>query len=162
MIKMDIKVYTDGACSGNPGPGGWAALLLIKKGEKKDKILLKGGEKHTTNNRMELLAVIESMKFIHKNIAQVANIEIYSDSAYVINPINNGWLKGWARNGWVTTKRTDIVNKDLWLEFIATDDELNKSRFIKVKGHNGDKFNEYVDKAAVNECNKYKQLLNGL
>lgn len=162
MTKMDIKVYTDGACSGNPGPGGWAALLLIKKGDKKDKILLKGGEKHTTNNRMELLAIVESMKFINKNITQEVSIEIYSDSAYVINPINNGWLKGWAKNGWRTTKQTDVVNKDLWVAFIAIDSVISKPTFIKVKGHSGNKFNEYVDRAAVKECNKYKQLLNTL
>lgn len=166
MSKLKIRIYTDGACSGNPGPGGWAALILVKKDDPtpfKDKVLIKGGEKHTTNNRMELEAVIESLKFVYKNIKSETEKEtnVYSDSSYVVNSINNKSLSKWIKNGWKTTKGTDVINQDLWVELVKLDKILNPS-FIKIKGHDGNKFNEYVDQSAVKECNKYKKLLESL
>lgn len=164
---LNINVYTDGACSGNPGPGGWAALILIKsangiKDDKKEKVIIKGGEKHSTNNRMELIAVIEALKFIKTNLKDYSyDIRVYSDSSYIVNSVNEGHLLKWQNNGWKTTKDTDVVNKDLWERLIKLDTKLSPS-FLKVKGHSTNKFNNYVDKVAVEECNKYKQILEGL
>lgn len=160
MKKLDIKIYTDGACSGNPGPGGWGALFLVEHETKgKRKLVLKGGEKHTTNNRMELIAVLEALKFIHNDLISKykCTIEIYSDSSYVINPVNSNWLQGWIRNGWITTKGTPIINQDLWEVMYTLLCAMNV-KFIKVKGHNGNKFNEYVDQVAVKESIKYKSI----
>jgi ribonuclease HI len=162
---LHITVYTDGACSGNPGAGGWAALILMKniKNGKKDKVVVKGGEKHTTNNRMELTAVIESLKFIYKNLFKnyMCDIKVNSDSTYVVSSINEGSLLKWQNNGWKTSKNTDVVNKDLWEKIIKLDNKMAIS-FIKVKGHSDNRFNNYVDEVAVSECNKYKSILNNL
>lgn len=163
MKHLKIKVYTDGACSGNPGPGGWAALLLLKSTkERKDKIIIKGGERFTTNNRMELQAVIKSLSFIYKNLKDCKyEIEILSDSSYVVQSINSGSLWRWESNGWKTKQDKDIANQDLWRKM----GQLIKNTspvFTKVKGHSGNKFNEYVDQAAVSECAKYKALLDAL
>lgn len=161
---LNINIYTDGACSGNPGPGGWAALILIKSvtGAKKEKIVIKGGEKKTTNNRMEMMAVIEGLKFIYKNLKDYKfNIQIFSDSSYIVDSVNEKRLLGWQLNGWKTTKGTDVSNKDLWEKIIRLDSHLSPS-FIKVKGHADNKFNNYVDEVAVKECQKYKSILKGL
>jgi ribonuclease HI len=162
MRQLTIKIYTDGACSGNPGPGGWSALLLIKSDKSKEKVTIKGGEKQTTNNRMELTAVVESLEFIQKNLFSFKNeIKICSDSSYVVNSINNGHLHKWCKNGWKTTKESDVLNRDLWERAIRMV-ELLKPTMVKVKGHSGDKFNDYVDEKAVEEANKYKTLLENL
>jgi ribonuclease HI len=160
---LNIKIYTDGACSGNPGPGGYAALLLIKSDIKKDKVVLKGGEKHSTNNRMELKAVAEALKFIYVNLKgkYKFQITVYSDSSYVVNNINRGTLLKWQRNGWKTTAGTDVANKEIWVK-IAKYDGLLSASFEKVKGHSTNKFNNYVDKIAVQESKKYKTILEGL
>lgn len=159
---LTINIFTDGACSGNPGPGGWAALLLIKSDLKKEKITIKGGEKHTTNNRMELTAVIKSLRFIYDNLKDYKfQIQINSDSSYVVNSINNGDLLRWQNNGWKTKRDTDISNKDLWEKMIKLDNKLSPS-FIKVKGHSTNKYNNYVDEIAVKECAKYKRILTQL
>lgn len=161
-----IKVYTDGACSGNPGPGGWASLLLIKGNNGgKDKITLRGGERHTTNNRMELQAVIKALSFINKNILKEfegVDIYVHSDSSYVVNTMLQNRLAKWESNGWKTTKDTDVVNQDLWRKLQALEKAIPHLKFFKVKGHSGNKFNDYVDKVAVEECDKYKGLLEGL
>lgn len=162
MKSIQIKIYTDGACSGNPGPGGWSALLLIKSDKKKEKVTIKGGEKHTTNNRMELTAVVEALEFIQKNLFNFEKqIKLISDSSYVVNSINNKHLEKWCKNGWKTTKDSDVLNRDLWERAIRMIDILSPV-FQKVKGHSGDKFNDYVDEKAVEECNKYKALLENL
>lgn len=159
---LTINIYTDGACSGNPGPGGWAALLLIKSSLKREKVVIKGGEKHTTNNRMELTAVVESLRFIAKNLKQYRHqITIYSDSSYIVDNVNKGSLLNWQNNGWKTTKQTEVINKDLWEDLALFDDKLSPA-FIRVKGHSTNKFNNYVDKIAVDECGKYKAILNKL
>lgn len=159
---LHIAVYTDGACSGNPGPGGWAALLLIKNitSGQKDKVVIKGGEKKTTNNRMELIGVIEGLKFIYKNLFNdyLCDIKIHSDSAYIIDSINDGHMLVWQNNGWKTKANTDVKNRDLWEKIVKLDDKMSVG-FVKVKGHSTNKFNNYVDEIAVKERDKYKRIL---
>lgn len=142
-----IEIFTDGACSGNPGNGGWAALLRYKNIEKE----LSGGESQTTNNRMELTAVIEALKALKT----VCNITIYTDSKYVMSGITE-WLENWKRNNWKTSnKKGDVKNVDLWLQL----DELIKQheiRWVWVKGHNGHPENERVDTLARAAAAKFK------
>lgn len=158
---MKVRIFTDGACSENPGPGGWAVVINTA-----DKCrTISGNEKLTTNNRMELRAVIEAYKRIIRKESRMTmsdyTYEIYSDSAYVVNAINNQWVETWQKNNWQTTKREDVKNKDLWEAF----DELrNKANslgicitLIKVKGHSGNTFNELVDKLAKAESMKAKE-----
>ena len=142
-----IEIFTDGACSGNPGIGGWGALLRYKDIEKE----LSGGEEDTTNNRMELTAVIEALKALKT----VCNITLYTDSKYVMCGITE-WLENWKRNGWRTSnKKSDVKNVDLWQQL----DELIKKheiRWVWVKGHNGHPENERVDTLARNEVANIK------
>ena len=137
-----IRVYTDGACLGNPGPGGWAAVV-IDGGEEKE---FSGGEPLTTNNRMELSAAINALK----NIPELSDVEIYTDSTYVKNGITS-WIKNWEKNGWKNSQKEPVKNKELWLELL----ELSKKHKIQwqwVKGHSGDEFNERADKLARSQC----------
>lgn len=160
-----IKVYTDGACSDNPGPGGWAAVFPFPACIKH----IEGMEKQTTNNRMELKAVVESLKWIRDNRTKMIKkrdyktIELYSDSAYVVNSINKNWLEVWKTNGWKTTKGDDVKNRDLWEEFYEVRKSLRRFgytiEFIKVKGHSGDTFNEMVDKFARQQSEVAKREL---
>jgi ribonuclease HI len=134
----DVIIYTDGSCLGNPGDGGYAAILLYK-GNRKD---VKGKEKNTTNNRMELMAVIKALKSLKKK----CSISLYTDSNYVKNGITE-WIFNWKKNGWKTAGKQEVKNKELWLEL----DALVQQHIIKwhwVKGHSGDKYNEEVDKLA--------------
>ncbi|MFN3952285.1 MAG: ribonuclease HI [Thermaurantimonas sp.] len=136
-----IRIYTDGACSGNPGPGAYAAILTYKGKE----LTLTRHFRLTTNNRMELLAVIDALKAIK---SEDYPIEIYSDSTYVINAINQNWLAGWKKKGWKKVK-----NKDLWLEFDALYQRLRPT-FHWVKGHNNHPYNERCDQLAVESISK--------
>lgn len=155
---MKVRLFTDGACSENPGPGGWA--IAINTSSKCH--TFSGNEKLTTNNRMELRAVIEAFRKIVNKKKHRENVEyeIHSDSAYVVNTINNNWLDVWKYNNWQTTKQEDVKNKDMWEEF----DELRTKarvlgltiRLIKIKGHSGNSFNELVDKLAKAESLKAK------
>lgn len=142
-----IEIFTDGACSGNPGIGGWGALLRYKDIEKE----LSGGEQNTTNNRMELTAVIEALKALKT----VCNITLYTDSKYVMCGITE-WLENWKKNSWKTAnKKSDVKNVDLWQQL----DELIKKheiRWVWVKGHNGHPENERVDALARNEVANIK------
>lgn len=144
----EIEIFTDGACSGNPGAGGWGAILRYKGVEKE----LCGGTADTTNNRMELTAVIESLKALTKE----CKITIYTDSRYVMDGVLE-WLPNWKRNNWKTTnKKSDVKNVDLWLEL----DELlpkHQIKWVWVKGHAGHAENERVDKLARDFA---KSLLN--
>lgn len=150
-----VKVYTDGACSNNPGPGGWGVVFT---GIEELKVL-SGFRPKTTNNRMELRAVVEAMIYIklHRSEFKDIDIEIYSDSAYVVNAINNSWVNTWEKNNWKTSKGSSVKNRKLWEVYIGLNDELNKAgikyKIIKVKGHSGDTYNEYVDGVAKNEVN---------
>ena len=136
---MKIKIYTDGACSGNPGKGGWGALIQENDNEKK----LSGSELNTTNNRMELTAVIKALE--HYNEAK--EIEIFTDSKYVMQGITE-WIKNWKTNHWKTSQKKDVKNKDLWVLL----DSVSAKHDIKwswVKGHAGDYGNEIADKLAT-------------
>lgn len=155
---MKVRIFTDGACSENPGPGGWAAVFNTASRCK----TISGNEQLTTNNRMELRAVIEVFRIIlNKSKPKNKNeYEIYSDSAYVVNTINNNWLEAWKKNNWQTTKNEDVKNRDLWEEFSKLRDEINNLGICitlnKVKGHSGNTFNELVDKLAKEESMKVK------
>ena len=132
-----ITIYTDGACSGNPGKGGWAAVIIEDKNEK----TISGSEQLTTNNRMELSAVINALREVGS-----AEIDIYTDSKYVKNGIES-WIKNWKLNGWMTAAKQPVKNKDLWLEL----DTLVSEKAIGwkwVKGHSNDHYNTIVDEAA--------------
>lgn len=156
--ELKVRIFTDGACSDNPGPGGWA--VVINTSNKCETI--SGNELSTTNNRMELRAVIEAYKkIINKRPKSDIEFELYSDSAYVVNSINNGWIVKWQLNKWKTTKNGDVKNKDLWEELVFL---MKKAKvldisisIIKIKGHAGNTFNELVDKLAKEESTKAKE-----
>lgn len=153
---MRVRIFVDGACSENPGPGGWAAVFYT---DTKCKIL-RGHEKGTTNNRMELMAVVKAMEKVCKSGKKINTYEIFSDSAYVVNSINNNWIKVWKSNGWMTTRKEAIKNRDLWERYLKARIVLDKLginlKIIKVKGHAGNTFNEHVDKIAKEEASKAK------
>jgi ribonuclease HI len=135
----DVIIYTDGACSGNPGRGGWGAVLMSGDHFKE----ISGGDKETTNQRMELQAVIEALKMLKKP----CNVKVYSDSAYVINCFKNRWYVNWEKNGWVNSKKEPVANRDLWEELLKLW-RRHKVEWIKVKGHSGDRWNERCDELA--------------
>lgn len=142
----EITIYTDGACSGNPGPGGWGAVLLYKDNIKE----IKGGARQTTNQRMELTAVLEALKALK---VRDWNVVIYSDSAYVVNAVQKEWLSKWQANGWKNSKKEEVANQDLWMELIQLM-KINRVRLEKVRGHSGDELNERCDvlaRAAISE-----------
>ena len=134
-----VQIYTDGACSGNPGPGGWGALLRYKGHEKE----LSGGEEDTTNNRMELTAAIEALKSLTKQQCQV---ELYTDSKYVMDGITQ-WIEGWKKRGWRTAAKKDVKNRDLW-ELLDAEIQKHNINWHWVKGHAGHTENEIVDNLA--------------
>ncbi|MFW6026048.1 MAG: ribonuclease HI [Candidatus Woesearchaeota archaeon] len=135
-----VDIYTDGACSGNPGPGGWGAVLLYN-GHKKE---ISGSEEHTTNNRMELKAVIESLKIIK----QKCIINIHTDSSYIYRAFTDNWVEKWKNNNWKNSKKDAVLNKDLWEELIQYSKKYNINWF-KVKGHSDNKYNNIADKLAT-------------
>lgn len=145
-----INIYTDGACSGNPGPGGWAAIILFDVGPE----ILFGGDSDTTNNRMEQTAIINALEYLKKNVAWFAGskITIHSDSAYCVNAINNDWIYAWYSKYWKTSKGETVKNIDLWEQIRKLLLYLRKSKvevlFEKVKGHNGIAGNELADEYA--------------
>jgi ribonuclease HI len=143
-MNNKIIIYTDGACSGNPGKGGWGAVLIHEGNEK----YLSGYDKMTTNNKMELTATIESLK----SIKTKSKIELYTDSQYVKNGINS-WIINWRKNGWKTASKKPVANKELW---IALDESAAKHEvsWFWVKGHAGNKYNEIADELAVTAMNK--------
>ncbi|MEQ8200308.1 MAG: ribonuclease HI [Syntrophomonadaceae bacterium] len=136
----EIDIYTDGACSGNPGPGGWGVVLLSGRHSKE----IRGAEPETTNQRMELQAVIEALSAL-----KVAGwkVNVHSDSAYVVNAFNQKWLDKWQRNGWVNSKKEPVANQDLWKQLLELT-RANEVRIIKVKGHAGHVYNERCDELA--------------
>lgn len=137
----NIEIYTDGACSGNPGKGGWGAVLVYKKNEKE----LCGGSPETTNNRMELTAVIEALKALK----EPCSVKLTTDSKYVCDAINKGWVYSWQKNNWRKADKKPALNVDLWEELLKLL-EIHEVEFIWVKGHNGHKYNERCDALAVN------------
>jgi ribonuclease HI len=146
---MKIRIFTDGACSGNPGPGGWAARILHDTGC----VEISDWAPDTTNNRMELKAVVEALK--HKSCDD-KKIDLYSDSAYVVNAVNKGWLKTWSLNGWKTTTGDHVKNADLWMDLYTQLKHNRRINIIKIKGHSGDANNERVDVLAKNARDEAK------
>ena len=142
---VSVTIYTDGACSGNPGPGGWGAVLIY--GENKKEI--SGGNKNTTNNIMETTAVIEALKCL-KNECKAT---VYSDSAYVVNCFNQGWIYNWKKNNWKTSTKGPVKNKELWEELYTLVKKYNVE-FVKVKGHSDNELNNRCDELARSEINK--------
>ena len=140
----EVTIYTDGACSGNPGKGGWGAILINAKETK----YMSGSKQLTTNNQMELTATIEALKAILKP----SNIALYTDSQYVKNGITS-WIFNWKKNGWKTANKKPVANKDLWIELEKYVDFHSVSWFW-VKGHSGDHYNEIADELAVKAMNQ--------
>ena len=143
MIK--VTIYTDGACSGNPGPGGWGAVLMCNGNIKE----ISGYNKNTTNNIMEITAVIEALKLLKYE----CEVDIYSDSAYVVNAFNQKWIENWKKNNWKNSNKEDVKNKELWEELDKLVSE-HKVKFIKVKGHADNKWNNRCDELATGEIKK--------
>ena len=135
-----VTIYTDGACSGNPGPGGWGAVLMYKENKKE----ISGSKQDTTNNVMELTAVIEALK----NLKFPCEVELYSDSAYVVNAFDKGWIYNWVKNNWKTADKKDVKNKELWQDLYELT-KIHKVSFIKVKGHADNEYNNRCDELAT-------------
>ena len=143
-----VEVFTDGACSGNPGPGGWGAILRYNGVEKE----LSGGEANTTNNRMELSAVIYGLKALK----EPCRVALYSDSQYVCNALKLGWAKKWRQNGWMRNKKEPALNPELWEELLRLCD-IHEVEINWVKGHAGHPENERCDRLAVAQSRRYAE-----
>lgn len=146
--KKTVYIYTDGSCSGNPGPGGWGAILKHNSKVKK----ISGGNSDTTNNRMEITAVIEALKALKVP----CNVFLYTDSQYVCNSINNGWVNSWKKRGWRKSDNKPALNVDLWEELLTLLEKHNVE-FNWVKGHNGHPENEECDSMAVEQTTIYSK-----
>ena len=142
-----VTIYTDSACSGNPGPGGWGAILRYKETEKE----LSGGAANTTNNRMELTAVIEALALLKESCV----VELYSDSKYVIDGLSKGWAKGWQKRGWIKSDKKPALNPDLWERLLALTDR-HEMHYHWVKGHAENEKNNRCDQMAVAESKKFQ------
>lgn len=143
----EVILYTDGACSGNPGPGGWGALLLWK-GKEREMI---GGAPDTTNNRMEMMAVIEGLKALKKP----CYVKIHSDSALIVNTFKKGWIESWQQRGWRKSNKKPVENRDLWEKMLKAM-EPHTIEWIKVKGHADNQLNNRVDRLAVSASKKFQ------
>jgi ribonuclease HI len=142
----EVILYTDGACSGNPGPGGWGALLMWNGTEKE----LSGGEPDTTNNRMEMKAIIEGLRALK----ETCHVKIHSDSALIINAFNQNWITNWQKRGWRKSNKKPVENQDLWKEMLNVMSP-HKVDWIKVKGHSTNALNNRVDEIAVAASKQY-------
>lgn len=142
-----VIIYTDGACSGNPGPGGWAAILIYGDNKKE----ISGGSPETTNNIMELTAILEGLKALKVE----CEVEVYSDSAYSVNAFNQGWIYNWMKKGWKTASGETVKNKEIWQELYSLT-QKHKVAFNKVKGHSDDELNNRCDELARGEIEKMK------
>ena len=138
-----VTIYTDGACIGNPGPGGWGAVLLWNGAEHR----MQGGDKATTNNRMELMAAIQALELLKRP----CEVELYSDSAYLVHAFTQRWLDKWQRNGWRNSKNEPVENRELWLRLLEMDG-IHRISWRKVKGHSGDLYNSLCDAMAQDEA----------
>ncbi|MFI3249421.1 MAG: ribonuclease HI [Eubacteriales bacterium] len=143
---MKVTIYTDGACSGNPGPGGWGAILMAGTHEKE----ISGGENPSTNNRMELTAVIEALTLLNKP----CEVDLYSDSKYVIDGLQKGWAEGWKKRGWVKSDKKPALNPDLW-DKLLTQYHRHQVTLHWVKGHASNPYNNRCDQLAVIESKKF-------
>ncbi|WMJ21893.1 ribonuclease HI [Paludicola sp. MB14-C6] len=140
MPKNHVQIYTDGACSGNPGPGGWGAILVSGTHEKE----LCGGEPNTTNNRMELTAVISALQALKRP----CEVTLTTDSKYIVDAVTQGWAKKWRANNWMRNNKDKALNADLWQQLLDLL-EINDVTFVWVKGHAGHSYNERCDRLAV-------------
>ena len=135
-----VDIYTDGACRGNPGKGGWGAILIYGKNKKE----MSGGERQTTNNRMELMAAIEALSILK----EPCEVTLTSDSKYLVDAITKGWLESWKKNGWRKADRSEVLNVDLWQKLIVQLDR-HDVKFVWVHGHTGHEYNERCDVLAT-------------
>ena len=142
-----VTIYTDGACSGNPGPGGWGAILIYGTHKRE----LSGGEADTTNNRMELTAVIQALSLLKEPCI----VELWSDSKYVIDGLEKGWARGWQKRGWIKSDKKPALNPDLWGRLLELE-SLHTLRYHWVKGNAENEYNNRCDELAVAESQKYK------
>ena len=146
-----VEIYTDGACKGNPGPGGWSAVIVYGGAEKE----LSGGEAATTNNHMELIGAISGLGALK----EPCEVTLYSDSKYLVDAVNLGWARSWKSRGWVKADKKPALNKDLWQKLLELL-EIHKVTFIWVKGHAGHSYNERCDRLAVAEAERYQKKEN--
>ncbi|MEF2919967.1 MAG: ribonuclease HI [Acutalibacteraceae bacterium] len=142
----NVEIFTDGACSGNPGPGGWGAILRYNTVEKE----ISGGEPNTTNNRMEITAVIKALALLK----EPCQVTLYSDSQYVCNALEKGWAKKWKANNWMRNKKEPALNPDLWEQLLQVYDK-HTVKIVWVKGHAGHPENERCDRLAVAQVKKF-------
>jgi len=140
MPLKKVTIYTDGACSGNPGPGGYAAIMVSAGNEK----VITGGFRNTTNNRMEMMAVINALKALKES----CSVQIVSDSEYIVNAVNKGWAVRWRDSDWKRNKKEKALNPDLWEQLLSLVD-LHDVTFLWTRGHNGNEYNERCDQLAV-------------
>ena len=138
-MKKQVTIYTDGACSGNPGPGGWGCILMYQQHRKE----CSGGAENTTNNRMEVTAALEALK----QLKEPCKVDLYTDSAYLCNALEKKWLDTWSKNGWKTASKSNVENQDLWNELLIQL-KVHEVSFHKVKGHADNEFNNRCDKLA--------------
>ncbi|MBR2284056.1 MAG: ribonuclease HI [Ruminococcus sp.] len=144
----NVELFTDGACSGNPGPGGYGAILRYAGHERE----ISGGEASTTNNRMELTAVIAGLSAL----TEPCRVTLTTDSQYVVNAVTKGWVYGWKKNGWIKSDKKPALNPDLWEELLRLL-EIHQVTFVWVRGHNGHPENERCDRLAVCQRDKYSR-----
>ncbi len=142
-----VTIYTDGACSGNPGAGGWGAILFYGNAKKE----ISGYENETTNNKMELTAAIKALELLK----EPCEVDLYSDSAYLVNSFNEGWITKWQLNGFRSSNKKPVQNLELWQKLIELNN-IHKIKFIKVKGHADNEFNNRCDQLATGEIAKHK------
>jgi len=141
----EVTIYTDGACSHNPGPGGWGAVLMFGSNEKE----ISGYEAHTTNNRMELTAAVKALEALK----EPCRVSLYSDSAYLVNTFKQNWLEKWQRNGWKTSNKGPVENQDLWKQLVELTGK-HTVEWVKVKGHSDNEYNNRCDRLARDEIKK--------
>ena len=143
----EVSIYTDGACSGNPGPGGWGAVLIYRGQEKE----LSGYYSESTNNRMELTAALKALQALKVP----CRVKLYTDSAYLCNGFNSGWTMAWERNGWINSKKKPVENQDLWMALV-NETKMHNVEWIKVKGHADNAYNNRCDKLATDQIKRHK------
>ena len=150
MYIKKVNLYSDGACLSNPGPGGWCAILTYDNGNKISEKILSGGEARTTNNKMELLAVIAGLEALR----ETCEVTVYTDSKYVADGISKGWAVKWRANNWIKSDKKPALNPDLW-ERLLNITGRHSVKFIWIKGHNGHEYNERCDKIASEAAREY-------
>lgn len=141
-----VDIYTDGACKGNPGPGGWGAVIVYGAAEKE----LSGGEKRTTNNRMELTAAVSALSALK----EPCEVTLYSDSKYLVDAMTRGWAVSWRSRGWIKSDKKPALNPDLWQKLLELA-EMHSIKFVWVKGHAGHRYNERCDSLAVAQAESF-------